>query len=180
MTTTIRRPREDEAGSFLLSIGFTTTSAEYLRYEPVNDFDPASDLTLVNATAELLDRPYDTQLGYRVRIAPSVWGEPVAVSLAADVVTHGETSVGNQASGEFRRETSDAVDCDTATAEPARRSQVTAAGIEADGDRNGEWTAGEPIRVTLQFDERISVDTTDGVPSVKLTLGETETEAEER
>ena len=62
--------REDEAGSFLLSIGFTTASAEYLRYEPVNDFDPASDLTLVNATAELLDRPYDTRLGYRVRITP--------------------------------------------------------------------------------------------------------------
>ena len=30
--------------------------------------------------------------------------------------------------------------------------------------------------MTLQFDERISVDTTDGVPSVTLTLGETETE----
>ena len=169
---------EDEAGSFFLSIGFTTTSAEYLRYEPVNDFDPASDLTLVNATAELLDRPYDTQLGYRVRITPSVWGEPVAVSLAADVVTHGETSVGNQASGEFRRETSDAVDCDTApprSRRAGRRSWPRES--KQDGDRNGEWTAGEPIRVTLQFDERISVDTTDGVPSVKLTLGETETEA---
>ena len=171
---------EDEAGSFFLSIGFTTTSAEYLRYEPVNDFDPSSDLTLVNATAELLDRPYDTQLGYRVRITPSVWGEPVAVSLAADVVTHGETSVGNQASGEFRRETSDAVDCDTATAEPVRRSQVVAVGIEADGDRNGEWTAGEPIRVTLQFDEPVRVTTTDGIPSVSLTLGEAATEATEQ
>ncbi len=165
----------DEAGSFFISVGFTTASPEYLRYEPVNDFDPASDLTLVNATAELLDRPYDTQLGYRVRITPSVWGEPVAVSVASDVVTHGETSVGNRASGEFRRETSDAVDCDTATAEPARRSQVVAVGIEADGDRNGEWSAGEPIRVTLQFDERIGVDTVDGIPGVTLTLGEAET-----
>ena len=106
--------REDEAGSFLLSIGFTTASAEYLRYEPVNGFDPASDLTLVNATAELLDRPYDTRLGYRVRITPSVWGEPVLVSVPADVVTHGEMSAGNRASAEFRRETTDAVDCDTA------------------------------------------------------------------
>ena len=168
--------REDEAGSFLLSIGFTTVSAQYLRYEPVNDFDPASDLTLVNATAELLDRPYDTRLGYRVRITPSVWGEPVAVSVPADVVTHEATSVGNRASGEFRRDTSDAVDCHTAIAEPALRSQVTSAGIEQDGDRNGEWTTGEPIRVTLQFDEPVRVTTTDGVPSVTLTLGEVETE----
>ena len=164
--------REDDAGSFLLSIGFTTASAEYLRYEPVNDFDPASDLTLVNATAELLDRPYDIRLGYRVRITPSVWGEPVLVSVPADVVTHGEMSAGNQASAEFRRETTDAVDCDTASPEPAHRSQVVAVAIEADGDRNGEWTAGEPIRVTLQFDEPVRVTTTDGIPGVTLTLGE--------
>ena len=171
---------EDEAGSFFLNVGFTTASAQYLRYEPVNDFDPASDLTLVNATAQLIQRPYDTRLGYRVRITPSVWGEPVVVSVPADVVTHGETSVGNRASDEFRRETSDAVDCDTSTPEPARRSQVTAAGIEADGDRNGEWTAGEPIRVTLQFDEPVGVDTTDGVPSVTLTLGKAAMEATEQ
>ena len=143
----------------------------YLRYEPVNGFDPSSDLTLVNATAQLLNQPYDARLGYRVRITPSVWGEPVAVSVPAGVATHAVTAVGNQASGGFRLETSDAVDCDTATAEPARRSQVTAVAIEADGDRNGEWTAGEPIRVTLQFDEPVRVDTTDGVPSVTLALG---------
>ena len=170
--------REDEAGSFLLSIGFTTASAQYLGYEPVNGFDPSSDLTLVNATAQRLNQPYDTRLGYRVRITPSVWGEPVVVSVPADVVTHGETSVGNQASGEFRRETSDAVDCDISTSESARRSQVTAAAIEPDGGRNGEWTAGEPIRVTLQFDEPIRVTTADGVPSVTLTLGEADTTAQ--
>ena len=164
--------REDEEGSFFVSIGFTTAPPEYLRYEPVTGFDPSSDLTLVNATAQRVDRPYDTRLGYRMRITPSVWGEPVAVSLAGDVVTHGETSVGNQASGEFRRETSDSVDCDTSAQEPARRSQVTAVGIEADGDRNGEWTAGEPIRVTLQFDEPVHVTTADGVPGVTLTIGE--------
>ena len=66
--------REDEEGSFFLSIGFTTASAEYLRYESVNDFDPSSDLTLVNATAQRVDQAYDTRLGYRVRITPSVWG----------------------------------------------------------------------------------------------------------
>ena len=171
---------EDEAGSFLLSIGFTTASAQYLKYEPVNGFDPASDLTLVNATAQRVDRPYDARLGYRVRITPSVWGEPVTVSVPSDVVTHGETSVGNQASGEFRLETSDAVDCDTVAVEPARRSQVTSAGIEQDGDRSGEWTAGEPIRVTLQFDEPVRVTTTDGVPSVTLTLGEAAGQATEQ
>ena len=164
--------REDEQGSFFISIGFTTAPPEYLRYEPVSGFDPSSDLTLVNATAQRVDRPYDTRLGYRMRITPSVWGEPVAVSLAGDVVTHEATSVGNQASGEFRRETADSVDCDTSAPEPARRSQVTAVGFEQDGDRNGAWTAGEPIRVTLQFDEPVRVTTTDGVPSVTLTIGE--------
>ena len=164
--------REDEEGSFFISIGFTTAPPEYLRYEPVTGFDPSSDLTLVNATAQLLDRPYDTRLGYRVRITPSVWGEPVVVSLAGGVVTHEATSVGNQASGVFRRETADSVDCDTSAPEPAHRSQVTAVGFEQDGDRNGEWTAGEPIRVTLQFDEPVRVTTADGVPSVTLTIGE--------
>ena len=168
--------REDEQGSFFISIGFTTAPPEYLRYEPVNGFDPASDLTLVNATAELIGRSYDTQFGYRVRVTPNVWGEPVAVSLAADVVTQEATSVGNQASGEFRRETSDSVDCDTSAPEPARRSQVTAVEIEPDGDRNGEWTAGELARVTLQFDEPVRVNTEAGVPSVTLTLGGAKTE----
>ena len=166
---------EDEAGAFFLSIGFTTAGEEYLRYEPVNDFDPSTDLTLVNATAELLDRPYDTQLGYRIRVTPVVWGEPVAVSVAADVVTHAETAVGNQASGELRIETSDAEACDIADPEPLHRSQVTDVGIEQDGNRDSEWTAGEPIQVTLRFDERVVVDTTDGLPGVSLTLGEVQT-----
>ena len=167
--------REDEEGSFFISIGFTTAPPEYLRYEPVTGFDPSSDLTLVNATAQLLDRPYDRRLGYRMRITPSVWGEPVAVSLAGDVVTHEATSMGNQASSEFRRETSNSVDCGTSTRELAHRSQVTAARFEQDGDRNGEWTTGEPIRVTLQFDEPVRVTTADGVPSVTLTIGEAAT-----
>ena len=142
----------------------------------MNDFDLSSDLTLVNATAQLLDQRYDTRLGYRVRVTPSLWGEPVVVSLAADVVTHAATSMGNQASGEFRRETADAVDCDTSSPELARYSQVIAARFEIDGDRDGEWTSGEPIRVTLQFDEPVRVTTTDGVPSVTLLIGEAGTE----
>ena len=167
--------REAEDGSFFLSIGFTTVDEAYLRYEPVNGFDPAADLTLENATAELVNRPYDTRLGYRVRITPVVWGEPVAVSVAAAVVTHAETAVGNRASGEFRIETSDADDCETAAPEPTRRSQVTAVAISPDGDGDSEWITGEPIRVTLQFDERVSVDTADGVPGVALTLGQAAT-----
>ena len=168
--------RAHENGSFLISIGFTTAAPGYHRYEFVNDFDPAGDLTLVNATAELLDRPYDTRLGYRVRITPSLWGEPVAVSLAADVVTHAASSAGNRASGEFRRETADAVDCDSSTPELARRSRVVAARFEDDGDRNGEWSTGEPIRVTLQFDEPVRSTTTEGVPSITLAIGEQGTE----
>ena len=53
---------------------------------------------------------------------------------------------------------------------------MTAAGIEEDGDGNGKWSAFEPIRATLRFDERLSVDTVDGVPGVTLTLGEEATE----
>ena len=167
---------EDEAGSFLVTIGFTTASDEYLRYEPVEGFNVESDLALANATAELLDQPHDTLLGYRVRITPRVWGSPVSIIVPADVVTHGATAVGNQASGSFRRDTSDEVDCAASAPEPASRAQVATAQIEPDGDRGGEWTAGEPIRVTLRFDERVSVDTTDGVPGVILTLGEAEAE----
>ena len=163
----------DEEGSFFVTVGFTTADEEYQRYEPVNGFDAASDLTLVNAAAERLDQAYDTQLGYRVRITPGVWGEPVAVSVPADVVTHAETGVDNQASGELRVETSDAEDCATSAPEPVRRSKVTAARIDEDGDRDGVWTAFEPIRVTLRFDERVSVDTTGGVPGVTVKLGET-------
>ena len=163
---------ENEEGSFFLTIGFTTASAQYLRYEPVDGFNVESDLALANATAELVDQPHDTLLGYRVRITPRVWGSPVSISVPADVVTHGETAMGNQASGSFRRDTSDEVDCETSAPEPARRAQVTMAQIQNDGDRDGEWTAGEPIRVTLQFDERVIVDTTEGVPGVTLTLGE--------
>ena len=170
---------ENEEGSFFVSIGFTTASAQYLRYEPVDGFNVESDLALANATAELVDQPHDTLLGYRVRITPRVWGSPVSISVPADVVTHGETAVGNQASGSFRRDTSDEVDCDTSAPEPARRAQVTMSQIQNDGDRDGEWTAGEPIRVTLQFDERVSVETTDGVPGVTLTLGESEAETTE-
>ena len=128
--------RDDEAGAFLLSIGFTTADAQYLRYEPVAGFDPASDLTLVNATADVLDQPYDTLLGYRVRITPDVWGEPVGISVPADAVAHAETGVGNQASGEFTVETLDADDCGVASEEPVRRAQITAAAIEEDGGRD--------------------------------------------
>ena len=166
---------EDEEGAFFVSIGFTTASKEYLRYEPVDGFNVESDLALANATAELVDQPHDILMGYRVRITPRVWGSPVSISVPADVVAHAETDVGNEASGSFRRDTSEEVGCDTSAPPPASRAQVTAAQIRNDGNRDGEWITGEVIRVTLQYDERVTVDTADGVPGVTLTLGETAT-----
>ena len=163
--------REDEEGAFFVTVGFTTAGEEYLRYEPVHGFDPATGLTLGNATAQRVDLPHHALLGYRVRITPEVWGDPVTIGVPSDVVTHAETGVGNRASGEFRLETSAAEDCDTPGAEPVRRAQATAASIEEDGDRNGEWAAFEPVRVTLRYDEPVRVDTADGVPGVTVTLG---------
>ena len=165
--------REDEAGAFYVTVGFTEVDERYVRYSPVHGFDHLTDLTLVNATAELLKRPYDPLLGYRVQITPIEWGEPVAVSVAANVVTHIDTDVGNEASDEFTRQTSDATDCEVDSG-PPRRAQVIAATIEEDGDRSGAWSAGEPIRIKLRFDERVVVITTAGVPSVNLLLGEQE------
>ena len=57
---------EDEEGAFIVNIGFTTKSPALLFYEEVSGFVPDDDLTLENATAELIDRPYDYYLGYRV------------------------------------------------------------------------------------------------------------------
>ena len=74
---------EDEQGAFIVNIGFSTLSPALLFYEEVIGFVPDDDLTLENATAELIARPYDVSLGYRVRITPTNWGEPVAVSVPA-------------------------------------------------------------------------------------------------
>ena len=84
---------EDEAGSFVVNIGFSTRLAALLYYEPVTGFVLNDDVTIENATAELIDRPYDPELGYRVRITPTTWGQPVAGSVPAGVVTHPESSV---------------------------------------------------------------------------------------
>ena len=78
---------EADAGSFIVNIGFSTGPAVLLYYEEVTGFVLDDDVTLENATAELIDRPFGPQLGYRVRITPTTWGEPVAVSVPAGVVT---------------------------------------------------------------------------------------------
>ncbi len=167
----------DEQGSFFVTIGFTTRRDGILHYEPVQGFDPGDDVILANATAYLVDRPYDRMLGYRVRVTPTTWGQPVTVSVPAAAVTHAVTAAGNLASAEFRRDTSDATDCDSSSPEVEVRSRVTTAQVLDDDDGNGEWTTGERIRVTLEFDERITVTTTNGIPGVTLKLGDRETEA---
>ena len=107
---------ENEAGSFIVNIGFSTGHAFFLYYEEVTGFVLADDVTLENAMAELIDRPYGPQLGYRVRIIPTTWGQPVAVSVPAGVVTHPASSVTNQTSNVFRRNTTASTDCDTGSA----------------------------------------------------------------
>ena len=161
----------DEQGAFYVSVGFTTADAQFLRYEPV-ELNAGARIDIENATWELLPRPLDTRLGYRLKITPTVWGEPVSISLPADIVSHGESGVGNEASDVFRRETSAALDCNAAPAEPLRRAQAVSVRIDADGDRSGEWAAGELIRVRMRFDERVEVAIADGVPGVTLALGQ--------
>ena len=131
-------------------------------------------MTLENATAELIDRPYGAQLGYRVRITPTTWGQPVAVSVPAGVVTHPASSVRNQASNVFRRNTSDLADCGAGDSITVYPPSVRRAEILDDDDRSGVWSTGERVRVTLEFNEPVTVTTDDGVPAVSLTIaGET-------
>ncbi len=104
---------EAGAGTFIVNVEFSTGPAVMLNYEAVTGFVLDNDETLENATAVLIDRPYGAQLGSRVRITPTTWGQPVAVSVPAGVVTHPASSVRNQASNVFRRNTSASTDCDT-------------------------------------------------------------------
>ena len=165
---------ENDAGAFIVNIGFSTQPAVLLYYEVVAGFVLDDDVTLENATAELIDRPYGAQLGYRVRITPTTWGQPVAVSVPAGVVTHPVSSVTNQASNVFRRDTSASTDCDTGSAITVYPPAVTRTAILDDDDRSGVWSTGERVRVTLEFYEPVMVTTDDGVPAVSLTIaGET-------
>ena len=165
---------EDEQGAFIVNIGFSTLSPALLFYEEVIGFVPDDDLTLENATAELIARPYDVSLGYRVRITPTNWGEPVAVRVPAGAVTHAESSVSNQASNVFRRDTSDSTECAAGSTSTVYRARVRRAEILEDRDRSGEWSRGERVRATLTFEERVAVTTEGGVPSVSLDFdGET-------
>ena len=165
---------ENDAGTFIVNVGFTTGHPHLLYYETVHGFAPDDDVTLVNATAELIDRPYSWALGYRLRITPVDWGQPVAVSVPAGAVTHAETGMSNQASNVFRRNTADESDCDEGSTTTAYQPFVRKVEILDDDDRNGRWTEGEHVSVALEFGEDVFVTTEDGVPDVSLTVdGET-------
>ena len=161
---------EADAGSFIVNIGFSTGPAVMLNYEAVTGFVLDNDVTLENATAELIDRPYGAQLGYRVRITPTTWGQPVAVSVPAGVVTHPESSVPNQASNVFRRNTSASTDCDTGSDITIYPPAVRRAEILDDDDNSGMWSTGERVRATLEFTEPVTVTTDNGIPTVSLSI----------
>ena len=161
---------ENDAGSFIVNIGFSTGPAVLLYYEAVTGFVLDDDVTLENATAELIDRPYGTQLGYRVRITPTTWGQSVAVSVPAGVVTHPATSVTNQASNVFRRNTTASADCDTGSDITVYPPAVSRTGILDDDDRSGVWSTGEHVRATLEFNEPVTVTTDNGIPTVSLSI----------
>ncbi len=161
---------ENEAGSFIVNIGFSTGPAIMLNYEAVTGFVLADDVTLENATAELIDRPYGPQLGYRVRITPTTWGQTVAVSVPAGVVTHPASSVTNQTSNVFRRNTTASTDCDTGSDIAVYPPAVRRAEILDDDDRSGMWSTGERVRATLEFTEPVTVTTDNGIPTVSLSI----------
>ena len=54
--------------------------------------------------------------------------------------------------------------------EPSAPSTSGKPGIGEAGT-DGQWTSGETVQVTIAFDEAVTVDTTDGTPSVALRLG---------
>ena len=144
----------------------------FLYYEEVDGFVLGDDVTLVNASAELIDRPYSWALGYRVRITPTDWGQPVAVSVPAGAVTHADTGSPNLASNVFRRNTSDATDCDAGSTATLYQPFIRSVEILDDDDRNGNWAAGEHVGVAIDFHENVVVATENGVPSVTLTVND--------
>ena len=157
----------DEAGSFFVNIGFTTVDPVHINYEKVDGFVVADDVTVANGTAELVADSFHTQLGYRVKITPTTWGEDVVVSVPAEAVTHPETSMPNQASNEFRRKTSNGEGCAPEAAAPI----VSLVEIYDGTPSDGSWPAGDVIRVSLRFTEPMAVSTAGGVPTVTLRLG---------
>ena len=158
---------ENEAGTFIVNIGFTTKHPALLSYEEVRGFDVATDVRLENATAELVEQPYHNLLGYRVRITPTTWGQDVTVSVPAGAVTHAASLIENQASPVFRRATSTATSCESeANPEP----RIRRADILGDDGTDGEWTPGDRIRIILYFTEEMTVSTENGVPTVSLRL----------
>ncbi len=165
---------ENDAGTFIVNIGFTTGPELFLYYEEVDGFVLGDDVTLVNASAQLIDRPYSRNLGYRIRVTPTDWGQPVTVSVPAGAATHAETGTPNLASNVFRRNTSDSTDCDASSTATLYRPLIRTVEILDDDDRNGNWAAGEHVGVAIDFREDVVVATEGGVPSVTLTVdGET-------
>ena len=164
----------NDAGTYIVNFGFTTGHPLLLYYEAVNGFAPVDDVTRVNAAAELIDRPYSWALGYRLRITPVDWGQPVAVSVPAGAVTHAESGTANLASNVFRRDTADATDCNDGSATTLYPPFVRTVEILDDDDRNGRWTEGEHVSVAADFSKNVFVTTVDGVPCISLTVdGET-------
>ena len=158
----------DEAGSFFVNIGFTTVDPVHINYEKVDGFVVADDVTVANGTAELVADSFHTQLGYRVKIAPTIWGEDVVVSVPAGAVTHQETLTPNLDSNEFRRKTSNGEDCAPEAAAPI----VSLVEIYDGTPSDGSWPVGDVIRVSLRFTEAMAVSTAGGVPSLTLRLGD--------
>ena len=169
---------DNEAGSFTVTVAFSTIDPGLGIYLPVTGFDVDDDLELTNATATLLDRPYHYLLGYRVLITPTVFDQPVGVKVPAGAVTQADSGAANAASESFTRQTS-ASDC-----HPRGEGlpvpwplSVWHQEIEDDKDNSGSWTHGEQVRVTLTFLEELVVTTDGGRPTVTLTLDGTTVEA---
>ena len=91
------------------------------------------------------------------------------MSVPAGVVTHTVSSVANQASNEFRRQTSStATSCaPESNPEPEVRRVV----ILDDDGTDGKWTPGDRIRAVLLFTQTMTVSTANGAPTVSLRLG---------
>ncbi len=102
-----------------------------------------------------------------MKIAPTIWGEDVVVSVPAGAVTHLETSMPNQASNEFRRKTSNGEGCAPEAVAPI----VSFVEIHDGTPSDGSWPAGDVIRASLRFTEPMAVSTAGGVPTLTLRLG---------
>ena len=80
----VPEPVPQSMGSFYASVCFSTAHPYWIYCGPVTGIQ-RSDIQITNATFVPIGA-HDSAAGYRLRVTPTTWGQPVTITIAADVV----------------------------------------------------------------------------------------------